>query len=342
MSRIFAFISGLFLLTETAFSQLNSRLDLEAGYFNIHNPVLMNEENILLRAEGELSYNYSGDNSPFSSLVSIRPEWSGVEAEMRSLKMGAQAGYYNETNAFGYGFASAVRRNRYYIYKPAISHDLLSFQGDFNCKLPAEAILRLIPAYYRQIISYQSRQTADLLSLNLSAGKSFIQGLNSEGGIYTEFFSVREKPIGSYPGKETFAPGWKIGPEVNFTYSEECIVTLRYHLLFINSRNTGFPSYEQMLRFMAAVMPEENISIMLLADYYWHKIKVRNGTNDAEASILNFSPLNYENRILLKIGYDVTENLEVYIRTGYTRQNLLNDNFSEKSWSLMFGLSLMK
>ncbi|MGE5432756.1 MAG: hypothetical protein ACM3QX_16860 [Syntrophomonadaceae bacterium] len=342
MKRSFAILAGLIFYQNLVFCQLNSRLDLEAGYFNIQNPVLSSEENLLMRADGELSYDYSGDYSSFNTLARIIPEWSGIETGMRSLKMGAKAGYSMQTEASSYGITASAKRNLYKSYQPAICHDVLSLQGDYTYNLSSESILHLSPGYYRQTINYESKQTTENFMLNLAAEKSIYPGVTGEGGIYSELFSIREKS-GSWPlQKEKFVPGWKIGPEVNITFSGEVIAALQYRFLLVNSKSTEFPSNEQMVRFMAGVMPEENVSIMLLADYYWHKIKVIKGTSNDEVSILNYSSLNYENRVLLKIGYDVTEALEVYFRTGYSRENLLNDTFSEKSWSLMFGLSFTK
>lgn len=337
------FIAGLVLFSGAAFCQLNSRLDLEAGYFNNHNPALKGEEDILLRAEGELSYNYpDAGNGSFNANLRLRPEWSGVETALRSVKMGAQAGYFYETEVLGLGFTAAAKRNLYNSYKPLITHDLLSLQGDVTYSLPSEVTLRLSPGYFRQIINFENRQTTDLLSLKLSAGNSLLGPVNGEEGIYAEFFTIRELPGKIAPQKESSLPGWKIGPELNFTYSEESILTFQYHFLLVNSGSTKFPSYEQMVRFMAGIMPEENISVMLMADYFWHNIKVRKSASYEEAATLNYSSLNYENRILLKIGYDVTEDVEVYLRTGYSKENLINDIFSEKSWSIMAGLSFTR
>lgn len=342
MRLIIILISGFILFCDISFCQFNSRLDLEAGYMNIHNPLLNSEENIQMRAEGELSYNLSGGNSSFNANARFRPEWTGIETVLRSVKMGSQAGYLYEAESFALGVTAAAKRNLYNTYQPVISHDMMNIQGDFSYNLPSEIVLRLSPGYYRQIINFGSRQITDLLALNLSAGKSLFGSVNGEGGIYTEFFSVTEKPGKISIQKEYSLPGWKIGPELNFTYSEESIITLQYHFLLLNSENTEFPSNEQMVRFMAGLMPEENISFMLIADFYWHNIKVRNGTGYEEASILNYTSLNFENRILLKIGYDVSENVEVYLRTGYSKEDLTNSNLSEKSWSLMAGLSLTK
>lgn len=340
MRLIAAIISGLILLSQFAFCQLNSRLDLEAGYFHIHNPSVEGEEDILMRAEGELSCNYAaGENGAFNALMRLRPEWSGVETALRSVKMGAQAGYFYEREALGLGFTVGAKRNLYNTYQPLIFHDLISLQGEVNYSLPAEVILHLNPGYYRQIVSFENRQTTDLLSLKLSAGSSLFGSVNGEGGIYSEFFTISEKPGKITTQKGNSLPGWKIGPELNFTYSEESIVTFQYHFLFVNSANTKFPSYEQMIRFMAGVMPEENISIMLMADFYWHNIKARKNSSYEDTSILKYSSLNYENRVFLKIGYDLTESIEIYLRGGYSRENLLDEIFSDKSSSLMAGFS---
>lgn len=342
MRLLLSAVFCLFIGGNSIFCQFGFRAGLEAGYFNIRNPILSDEENILMRAEGELSYANIGETGSFNALAFIRPEWYGTETMLRSVKMAVQGSYFQEGESSGWGITASAKRDLYKNFQPVIYHDLLSLQADFTSSLSSEISLRLSPGYYRQMVRYENEQAVDILSLDISAGHSFLPGLNAEGGIYTEGFSISEKPWNPLLQKENPSKGLKAGPELNLGYSAQCIITAQYRFLFLGSKNTRFPSNEQMIRFMAGTMASEKVSIMLLADYYWHKIKVRKGGADSWVSNLAYTSLNYENRILLKIGYDVTENAEVFCRTGYSKENILNGNFSEKSWSLMFGLSFSK
>jgi len=79
-------------------------------------------------------------------------------------------------------------------------------------------------------------------------------------------------------------------------------------------------------------------SVFLLADYYTRNFKTKNSTDNN----LLYTPINLENRIYIKLGYELKNSFEIYLRSGYTNESLYKNNLSIKGWNIMVGIEVNK
>ena len=89
---------------------------------------------------------------------------------------------------------------------------------------------------------------------------------------------------------------------------------------------------------MAGKIFFDYLSAFLLTDFNFYKY-VKSG-NYVEAVTPLYTPLNSENKIYLKIAYDLSDNVEIYTKTGYFKENLYEDKFSLEGWNAMIGIEL--
>ena len=101
-----------------------------------------------------------------------------------------------------------------------------------------------------------------------------------------------------------------------------------------------FPIYEHYIRFLYGKIIKLRYSIFFLVDYYFRRFAIRdNMINDLN---LIFLVLNNENRIFLKITYDIKKNIFIYLKSGYYNEDLFNVSYSLKGWKILLGIGFKK
>jgi hypothetical protein len=149
------------------------------------------------------------------------------------------------------------------------------------------------------------------LSSNLSFG----------GGIYSENYGLTNSDIES----NTSYKIWKTGPVVSLDYLKFYIVRLQYRYIFYTNR-TGNEHY---LRFVAGRIIQNRWPVFFLADYYFRSAQTPFPVT-----------LNLENRVYVKAGYAVSEQLEIYFKSGYFRDEFDNTRKTFTRWNFLIGLEI--
>ena len=156
-------------------------------------------------------------------------------------------------------------------------------------------------------------------------------------GIYLERFFVSGN-INQTQNENNSNNGWRYGPQLKINYLKGFVTSLDYEFLLHNSQLTSSFSYENQLKIVAGKIFSEKWSAFVLVDYYFRNFKLKDPSNNYNA--LLYTTANYENRIYLKLGYDITESLTVYLKNGYLKENISNDKFSFEGINILLGLEL--
>jgi hypothetical protein len=50
--------------------------------------------------------------------------------------------------------------------------------------------------------------------------------------------------------------------------------------------------------------------------------------------------MNLENRVYIKLGYEINGSTEIFLKSGYFNENLYKNNLSFKGWNVMVGVEV--
>ena len=191
--------------------------------------------------------------------------------------------------------------------------------------------------YAFQKFSSTGKQQLDMIFLNSQLYELINPFFKIGYGIYTEKFSIQNDLI-NLKHKINSNKGWRYGPEMSLNYLKNFILKFEYRFLFYDSQFTTYPSTEQWIRLVGGKIISKKWSIFLLVDYYYHSFKKTVNNNDNEYPL--YTPTNFENRIYGKLGYDVSDKLEIYLKPGYFKENLFSDKYSFEGWDLLIGFEI--
>jgi hypothetical protein len=337
--RIISSILFLVILNISVNGQFNYKINAESGLFRSFRSGLYanNNEDILLAAEGLAGYKINEDRRNALVQIRLRPEFYGISNELRSLKFKASAAYYEQENNFNWGINTDRLLFNFNGNNIDISYNQFLISGELtffpfdNGPLVADA------GYSFEKITSDQNQNLDMTFINACAYNIISTSLKVGYGIYLERFFVTSN-INQPQNKNGTNNGWRYGPQLKINYLKDFITSLDYEFLLHNSRLTSSLSYENMLRFVAGKIISERWSAFVLVDYYSRNFKIKDAANNYDA--LLYTAANYENRIYLKLAYDVTDALAVYFKSGYFKENISNDKFTFEGINILLGLEL--
>jgi hypothetical protein len=318
-------------------SQVDWRINGEAGLYNSSGDAVLESSGLITRLDSFLKYKYENENRNASIQLRLRPELYGANHSVSSIKIKADGDYYQVENDLRWGTNISVQRSFFNANAIDFTYDIFSvaanaFWNDID--------LNTNIGYAYQFIKGKDDYSLELLFLDLKLFQPFSTYTKSGYGFYVERFFVSNKITLTSDQSENENKGWRIGPEVDFTYLKDIILSIDYRFLFHESKFIRYLSYEHWIRIVAGKIFFSYLSAFLLADYNFYKF-VKSG-NYVEAITPLYTPLNLENKIYLKIAYDLSDNIEVYIKTGYFKESLYEDKFSLEGWNAMIGIELNK
>ena len=325
-------------LTISLYGQLNIRADAETGVYGNTGSEILDRYDYFNSLEGQIGYGYKDESRSANVKLRIRPEFYGIKNQLKTLKIRADAAYHQNEKTFNWGFR--VNRQQYKFDGRNIDLNYDSFnlvlKGDlfFIDNLP----LSIAAGYGYQKINNDGSQDLDLYMLDLYTTKNLGRFSYLSAGLYIEKFNVSGNNYIAYYKSPEKNDGWRFGPQLIFNYIKDLVINFEYRFLFHNSDLTRNVSYEQMLRFVAGKLFTEKLSGFILADLYFRNFRL-NSIGETNLYLL-YNSMNIDNRIYLKVGYDLSGLLEVYIRTGYSKENLIDNKYSFSGWNAVFGIEI--
>jgi hypothetical protein len=316
-------------------SQVDWRVNGEVGFYNSSGDAVLRTSGLITRLDSFLKYEYENENHSASVKLRFRPELYGANHPVNSIKIKADGDYYHVENDLTWGLNVTTQRNFFNARTVDFTYDIFSAAANI---FRSDIGLSATTGYAYQLIKSKDVYGLDLLFLDLKLFQPFSSYVKSGYGFYIERFFVNNKIIIIDSTSENENRGWRIGPQVSFIYLKDIILSIDYRFLIHESKFTKYPSYEHWIRIVAGKILLDYLSAFLLVDYNVNKfIKSR---NYVEGITPLYTPLNLENKIYLKISYDLSDNVEIYTKTGYFKENLYEDKFTLEGWNAMIGIEI--
>jgi len=330
----------LFVLNQSfLYSQLDWQLNSEIGYYessNNQDNAGMETDNILSRFEGQVKYNYKAEERTASVQLRLRPEFYGVKNSIYSIKLKAAGDYFQESEKLVWGLNISRQRNIYTFTNTQINYDVFLIHADAALYYLDDYPLTLSLGYAFQNLDEISVQNLDLWFAEFKFYRMLNTYFKFGYGLYLERFFIENK-IRLISG-DTENKGWRLGPQFTLNYLKDFILSADYRFLFHYSKYNDNPSYEQWIRLVAGKIFLTDWSIFLLVDYYTRFFSTTRDFVDSINPL--YSPLNLENRVYVKVDYELTNNLKAYIKSGYFKENLYEKKFILEGWNALIGLEL--
>lgn len=329
---------SIFILSSHIHAQLNWDIYTEGGFFNSKDINDSQPRNLLFRMDGNVNYLYLENDVSASAKVRVRPEYYGFDNNFKSLKFKASGDYYKKQESMGWGINLTGQKNFYRTSSTNFDYSvfLLTINSDWYEFEDYSLSTQLGYAY--QTASENIEQNLDILFLDTKIIKSLFSNNNSGLGFYIERFTIDNKYLSKFTNSAATNKGWRYGPQISFDYLENVLVSLEYRFLLHSSQVTRYPSYEHWVRFITGKIFSERWSIFLLADYYSRKFTLKEEA--PAATFLLYNPIDNENKVNVKLAYEIKDGLEIYVKTGYFKEIFFDQRFNFEGWNLLLGLEI--
>lgn len=338
--RIFILLSAgfLFIFAGKIFPQLSYKAAAESGIFYSKGNFLLNEYGLLARIDGRIGYTYNNENTTASASLRIKPEFYTNDKKVNSLKLRAAGSYSKSEENFNWGLNISRQLNTFSGTSINIDFDIFSLTAS-----SAFFFIDGFPIAFNAGYAYQSANSADRQDLDLSfaelkLNQIFSTYFRTGYGFYFEKFLVEGRLAGADQNYQKQNSGYRFGPELEIFHLKDFVFNLQYRFLLHYSDITKPGSYEHWIRLVAGKILLPRFSAFILADYYSRNFKAETSLNDK--LFILYSPLDQENHISFKAGYEITESFGIYIKTGYFSQNLVYNEYALKGWSVLLGAEI--
>jgi len=319
-------ISWFLLVANTLFSQLSYKINLESGVFFNSLESNFSENTNVYRLQGNLRYKTKFQNSTSSFSLKIKPEIFGDD--YHSIKYAAQGDYqYNATNVLWKSLIS-YRNFNYIFSESSTNFSSFNFIVGSEFDLLNNHPIQLYLGYAYQNIDFAGKRTSDYFYLDSKLKNSVTNQLSYQYGFFIENFISENNTI-----KEN---GWYYGPQVSLSYLKQFLLNLEYKILLISSTNLTFPSLEHRIKTIGGIRLNQKLSFFLLADLYIRDTHIKNSKSEKKVLL----PTKNENHISTKINYKFLNNLSIYLKAGYFREELLSDNSKIDGLNVIVGIEL--
>jgi len=340
ISAAYAFLGLIFVIISPSLinAQVNWNINTEGGFFNSKGSNFSKPRDLLFRADGNLSYLYSADDVSASVKLKVRPEFYGFKDNVRSLKFKASGDFYQKEKSMNWGIKLTGQKNFYQNNNTDFNYSafLLSVNSDLHEFRDNPISAQLGYAY--QTASENIEQNLDLLFLDLKIFRMLFPNNHSGLGFYIERFTIDNKYLSKFTNSTSTNKGMRYGPQVSFDYIENEIVSIEYRFLLHSSQVTQYPSYEHWIRFIAGKIFSERWSIFLLADYYNRRFTLKE--DHSVETFLIYNPLDNENKVNIKLAYEINNSFEVFLKSGYFKENFFDQKFNFEGWNMLLGIEI--
>ena len=338
INRAFIFIPAFMIFTFYVHAQIKVGGSIETGYYKAEGTQSIEQNDLFTGLDGQLGYNYKNENRKGSIKFRVRPEFYGLNNQLSTLKLRGDASYFQNEKAFTWGINLSDQKYEVKSDNFNLTYNTFILSGNYEGYVNGKLPLNIILGYGYQDIGYSGEQNLDLFFGDIKLFQLLDENLKVGYGAYIENFSITGRSIYNLVNSGEENKGWRFGPEISFNYLGDEIVNFDYRFLFHNSEFTNSPSIEHWFRLVAGKLITSRFSVFVLIDYYIRNFKYK--INADKYSYLLYTTMNFDNRIFLKFGYEFNDNVELYIRSGYFKENLYSSKYNFDGWNALIGVEL--
>ena len=329
-------IPFLVFLSNSIWAQFSLQANAETGVYNSKGNFLLEKTGLFTGLEGKAAYKYEYEKTSASINIKARPEFYGSGNNLTSFKIRTSGEFSRREDTFNWGLNLTSHFNNISSDSVDIDYEILFLQGNVVLFMIENLPLSINASYAKQKLNSSGKQSLDLFSGEIKIHQKFNSYFKAAYGLYAENFSIENSISYSVSDTVNSNSGFRIGPLVEINYLKDFVFNFQYRFLFHSSEQTEFPSYEQWLRLVAGKIIFDKISVFLLVDYYLRKYK--NLSSSQNPLPVLYTPLNQENHISFKTGYDITNDLELYIKSSFFSENLVYKDYKIEGWNILLGI----
>jgi hypothetical protein len=335
---IFFYFFLILFIPSNSFPQLKWNLNGEAGVFKSSGIGIFNYQNLLTRFEGFLKYKFDSPERNASLSLRVRPEFYNTEVPVNSIKFKAEGEYYQSEEKFNWGL-NVTRQINFFNYESYdLTYDIFTLTGNSVLFFLDNMPVNLNTGYAYQVIKNDEDYNLDLFLIDLTFFNKLVPNLNFGYGIYLEKFFIINNVVSNLGNLDVENNGWRYGPQISLNYIKDFIINIDYKFIIHNSEFTRNLSSEHLVRLVAGKILFADWSAFILVDY--NTLSIKKTINYIAGITPLYTPLNLENRIFIKLAYEINNNLEIYSRAGYFKDNLYEDRLTLEGWNAMLGIEL--
>lgn len=329
---------SIFILSPSIHAQVNWNIYSEGGFFNSEGSNSSKQHDLLFRMDGNVNYFYSENDVSAYVKFKVRPEFYGFDNNFRSLKFKASGDYYKKQENVNWGINLRGQKNFYQNNNTDFNYSVFLLAINSNWYEFEDYSISTQFGYAYQTASENIEQNLDLLFLDTKIVKSLFPNNNSGLGFYMERFTIDNKYLSKLTNSASTNKGWRYGPQISFDYLENVVVSLEYRFSLHSSQVTEYPSYEHWIRFVAGKIFSERWSIFFLADYYNRRFTLKE--EEPIETFLIYNPLDNENKVNIKLAYEINDSFEAYLKSGYSKEIFFDPRFNFEGWNMLLGFEI--
>ncbi|HGY55968.1 MAG TPA: hypothetical protein ENK44_09715 [Caldithrix abyssi] len=285
----------------------------------------------LMRLIGNLRYDKTYTQTYFQLKIRLAPEVYGADRSQYAVKTKSifTLGGQNKS-AFAWRFDLNYRFYYYDLGQNAnIRYNIfyLAAQGSWPRKTGAAWLAQL--GYFYRDISGQPFMRLDSYNAQGGIGGRFRDKLNYQLKLYVERFLIHESIPYSERGRNS---GTRVGPLLAVRYAQDYIFNAAYLLVLEQNRLNRKTVVEHSVRLVAGKYLSDRLSLFVYIKYF-----IRNAGNEVVEDHLTYTPLDSENWLYAKAGYDVGKNSELFLRFGYLNDTLPGRKEELSGWQILAG-----
>jgi hypothetical protein len=325
----------LTVISSHTFAQLSWNLDTESGLFLLNNNTISTETEWGASLNGDLKYKIKSDNRLAVFNIRAKPELYDISDNLLTLKLKASAEYYQIKDNLSWAIKINAEKFNYYLSGRNFYNSSIILIGEISPN-----IFEGLQSSFRAGYSNRSIFTEDDLTMDLAFADAFfyhqiIPSFSIGYGLYIEKF--RAKNLYQYYSQADVSNrGIRYGPQLSLILNSDFVIRGMYNFLIHDSEETEPISYEQQLSFIMGKNIFEDFSVLIFLNYYSGRLKDKDG----QAAGRLYFRADYENTVYLKLSYDLSDIVEIYLKPGYRNIELSNYSGSLKEWHFLFGIGL--
>jgi len=168
--------------------------------------------------------------------------------------------------------------------------------------------------YYYHKLNFRPVSQTD--GLKASAGINWILGKAAEfrADMSAERYIISAESFDNVPGRNR---GWRFAPKLSFRYSSMVMFDCSLSAAVRRPEHTGRLIKEYSLQAVGGTYLGRKTSVLVFVNFHHSESKIK----DIPIYLL-YTPVDFESRIDFKMSYDVLKSSEIYLRSGYGRDEL--------------------
>jgi hypothetical protein len=175
----------------------------------------------------------------------------------------------------------------------------------------------------------------DLVFADIMQSKKFNPEINLDYGFYIEKYTAKST-VRTQFAINSSTKGLRYGPQISLSINSDFIIRTTYKFLIHESEEIVSFSPEHQVNFILGKNIFNGFSLLAYLTYYSASLNY-DETSDMER--LYFQS-DYENIIYLKLSYDLSDKVELYLKPGYRKIELSHQSDIIEEWHLLLGLGV--